>query len=103
MLARLYLPGEHDLSRGVSSLPLLPAWFCHWHYLSHRHLWRESECEVSANHKDYTPDDYYVQSGELLQLYTKISSLKDEAEKIVNRKLGVSMSFRLEMNQTGCL
>lgn len=56
MLARLYLPGEHDLSRGVPGLPLLPARFRHWHYLSRRHLWRESEYEVSAKPKDLHPD-----------------------------------------------
>lgn len=49
MLAWLHLPREHDLSRGVSGLSLLPAWFCRWHYLSHRHLWLESECGIGES------------------------------------------------------
>ena len=63
MLARLHLPREHDVSRGVSGLPLLPAWFRHWHYLSRRHLRRESECEVSVNHEDYAPTLLCVERG----------------------------------------
>lgn len=55
LLARLCLPGEHDVSRGVSGLSLLSAWFRYWHYLSHRHFWLESKCETRAKRKRKYP------------------------------------------------